>query len=49
MRSNKELTPREFEVSYQIKKALNMLSNYSDIDGAKENLYAALSALHARM
>lgn len=47
MRSNKELSAQEFEVSFQIKTALKMLTNYSDANAAKENLYAALRALHA--
>lgn len=45
MRSNKELTPREFEVSFQIKMAMNML-NAENTLAAKENLMAALSILH---
>lgn len=46
MRSNTDLTPREFEVSFQIKMALNALGNHRDIMAARENLYAALAALH---
>jgi hypothetical protein len=46
MRSNKELLPHEFEASFQIKIALNILSNSENPLAAKENLYAALSALH---
>ena len=45
MRSNAQLTPREFEVSFQIKMAMNML-NYGNVDGAKESVLAALKALH---
>ena len=46
MRSNNDLTPREFEVSFQIKMALNMLGNHQNVLAAKENLMAALKALH---
>lgn len=45
MRANTELTPREFEVSFQLKMAINML-NYGNVDGAKESVLAALKALH---
>ena len=45
MRSNKELTPQEFEVSINIKRALNaMAENPLETKGF---LYAALKALHA--
>ena len=45
MRSNAQLTPREFEISFQIKMALHMLSTQEPL-AAKENLMAALKALH---
>ena len=45
MRSNAELTPREFEVSFQIKVALHMLNSENPL-AAKENLMAALRTLH---
>jgi hypothetical protein len=46
MRSNKDLTDLEFVVSLSIKRALNALSNYNDIETAKNHLYSALSNLH---
>ena len=45
MRSNNDLTPREFEVSFQIKVAMNALNSENPL-AAKENLMAALKALH---
>lgn len=45
MRSNTDLTPREFEVSFQIKMAMNMLNSENPL-AAKENLMAALRTLH---
>lgn len=45
MRSNTDLTPREFEVSYQLKMAMNMLNSENPL-AAKENLTAALRTLH---
>lgn len=47
MRSNKELTPQEFEVSINIKRALNQITNCENSLAAKGFLYAALKALHA--
>lgn len=47
MRSNKELTPQEFQVSINIKRALNELSNGGNTRLAKKYLLDALSALHA--
>lgn len=46
MRSNTDLTPREFEISFQIKMAMNMLNSENPLL-AKENLMAALRTLHA--
>ena len=46
MRSNAELTPREFEVSFQIKVAMNALNSENPL-AAKDSLMAALRALHA--
>lgn len=45
MRSNTDLTPREFEVSFQLKMAMNMLNSENPL-AAKENLMAALRVLH---
>ena len=45
MLANTELSPKEFEVSFQIKLAMNML-NAENVLAAKENLLAALSVLH---
>ena len=46
MRSNTDLTPREFEVSFQLKLALQMLVSDNPL-AAKKNVLAALKALHA--
>jgi hypothetical protein len=45
MLANAELTPKEFETSFQIKMAMNML-NAENTLAAKENLMAALSIIH---
>jgi hypothetical protein len=45
MLSNKELTPKEFETSFQIKMAMNML-NVENTLAAKENLMAAMNVIH---
>ena len=45
MRSNTDLTPREFEISFQIKMALHMLSTQEPL-AAKENLMAALNIIY---
>ena len=45
MKSNVELSPKEFEVSFQIKMAMNML-NADNTLAAKENLTAAIRKLH---
>jgi Tfp pilus assembly protein PilF len=43
--ANTQLTPKEFETSFQIKLAMNML-NAENMLAAKENLLAALSIIH---
>lgn len=45
MLANSQLTPKEFETSFQIKLAMNML-NAENMLAAKENLLAALSIIH---
>jgi Tfp pilus assembly protein PilF len=45
MLANTELSPRDFEISFQIKMAMNML-NMENMLAAKENLLAALSIIH---
>ena len=45
MRSNKDLTPQEFEVSINIKRALHSMAE--NPLQTKDFLYAALRALHA--
>lgn len=45
MKSNVELSPKEFEVSFQIKMAMKML-NADNTLSAKENLTAAIRTLH---
>lgn len=45
MLSNTQLSPRDFEISFQIKMAMNML-NVENPLAAKENLLAALSIIH---
>ena len=46
IKPNKDLTPKEFEVSFQIKLAMNCLLK-NDVAGARENLWAALRAIHS--
>lgn len=45
MLANKQLSARDFEISFQIKMAMNML-NVENMLAAKENLLAALSIIH---
>ena len=45
MRSNKDLTNLEFEISLSIKRALNALGR-NDFEDARNHLYSALSNLH---
>lgn len=45
MLSNTQLSARDFEISFQIKLAMNML-NVENPLAAKENLLAALSVIH---
>ena len=45
MLSNTQLSSRDFEISFQIKMAMNML-NIGNTLAAKENLLAALSIIH---
>ena len=45
MRSNKDLTNLEFEISLSIKRALNALGHENVVD-AKNHLYSALFNLH---
>lgn len=46
MLSNTQLSPRDFEISFQLKLAMNAMNN-ADIVGARESVTAALVALHA--
>lgn len=48
MLSNTKLSPRDFEISFQIKMAMHMLSCESceNTLAAKENLTAALNFIH---
>lgn len=46
MRANTDLTPREFEIAFQIKMALHMINSDNPL-AAKENLLAALKVLHS--
>ena len=43
MRANNELTPRDFEISFQLKLAMREFTNGGD---GKENVLAALRILH---
>lgn len=45
MRSNKDLTDLEFEISLSIKRALKALG-HNNFEDAKNHLYSALSNLH---
>lgn len=45
MLANKQLSARDFEISFQIKMAMNMLNSENPL-AAKENLMAALRTLH---
>jgi Tfp pilus assembly protein PilF len=45
MLSNTQISPRDFEISFQIKLAMNMLNAENPL-AAKENLLAALSIVH---
>ena len=45
MLSNTQLSARDFEISFQLKLAMNML-NVENPLAAKENLLAALSVIH---
>lgn len=45
MLSNTKLSPRDFEISFQIKMAMHMLSCENTL-AAKENLTAALNVIH---
>jgi Tfp pilus assembly protein PilF len=45
MLSNTQISPRDFEISFQIKLAMNMLNAENPL-AAKENLLAALSIIH---
>lgn len=45
MKANKDLTPHEFEISINIKRALNAINNEKPLE-TKGFLYAALRELH---
>lgn len=46
MKLTRDLSPRDFEIAFQLKVAANALRNYNDVDGALENIGAALIKIY---